>query len=163
MDFIFAMTDDTSSRMYASNFQCLQLSPHDSSISMARASPEALTPKFGAKRHQLHPHALSLITAASRLVPMPLRPFPFPLSIGTDIASIHRVQRIIERGNDNFRRYIRRFLTEGEQRLILRQHGDADFSDPASVRRLSQHLAGRYGMIYLEFSIDCRALIVAIR
>jgi phosphopantetheinyl transferase (holo-ACP synthase) len=86
---------------------------------------------------------------------MPLRPFPFPISIGTDIASINRVQKIIEQGHDNFRRYIRRFLTEREQRLILRQHGDADLSDPMTVRRISQHLAGRCVRDGVEVSTSC--------
>jgi holo-[acyl-carrier protein] synthase len=75
---------------------------------------------------------------------MPLRPFPLPISIGTDLCSINRVRAIISKGDNNFRRYLRRFLTPREQSALLRQYGNADLTDYQTLERLSHILAGRY-------------------
>ena len=77
---------------------------------------------------------------------MPLRPFPFPLSVGTDIISINRVRRILHEGNDNFKRYLRRFLPEQEHRPLLRKYGDADLSEPETMKGFSHFVAGRYAV-----------------
>ncbi|KAK5129940.1 hypothetical protein LTR08_002700 [Meristemomyces frigidus] len=59
---------------------------------------------------------------------MPPRPFPYPLSIGTDIASISRVRQLLM-GNEastpdtRLARYMRRFLTHREQRQFWDRFG----------------------------------------
>ena len=75
---------------------------------------------------------------------MPLRPFPLPISIGTDICSINRVRAILSKGDNNLKRYLRRFLTPREQIEVLRRYGSADLADPKTLGILSHFLAGRY-------------------
>ena len=74
---------------------------------------------------------------------MPLRPFPAQLCIGTDIVAISRIRAILSKGDDNFQRYIRRFLTRPEQSLALRYRDRIDLSDAKDFHRISQYLAGR--------------------
>ena len=89
----------------------------------------------------LHPRPFQQRASMSS---MPLRPFPLPIGIGTDICAINRVRAIIGKGDNNFRRYLRRFLTPREQRSILRHYGNADLTDYQVRERLSHLLAGRY-------------------
>lgn len=75
---------------------------------------------------------------------MPLRPFPLPVNVGIDIVSVNRIRGILLKGHDNFRRYLRRFLTPQERSIVLRQYGDADLTDRRTMGTISHLLAGRH-------------------
>jgi holo-[acyl-carrier protein] synthase len=86
----------------------------------------------------------SFISDVLKAHQMPIRPFPYPLAIGTDIVHVARVRAILQRAEGNperLDRFLQRFLLPPErddfyknrERLIERQ---LDVN--------SKHLAGRY-------------------
>lgn len=65
---------------------------------------------------------------------MPLRPFPSPINIGTDICSIRRIQQLYERAPARFLRklFTPRELSEYNHRIV-----------PRSAKKRVEYIAGR--------------------
>lgn len=84
--------------------------------------------------------------ACAATTPMPPRPFPVPLSIGTDIVHVKRIHSILLRaqGKPETRdRFLRRFLTPGEVHEFQIRFSDASKGKGAQLDLISKHLAGR--------------------
>ncbi|KAF2423777.1 hypothetical protein EJ08DRAFT_700894 [Tothia fuscella] len=85
---------------------------------------------------------------------MPIRPFPSPYRIGTDICHIPRIHNIITKGellpitnsqtalqfNSNFGHFLRRLLTPYERRIFWAQ----SIRSKRDIRQVAEHLAGRW-------------------
>lgn len=81
---------------------------------------------------------------------MPLRPFPFPLRIGTDICRVERIAQIIKaRDGDDpgrpLRRFLSRILTYPERAYFRQRFGNND-AVFRNLQNASTFLAGRYEM-----------------
>ncbi|KAA8622835.1 4-phosphopantetheinyl transferase superfamily protein [Pyrenophora tritici-repentis] len=78
---------------------------------------------------------------------MPLRPFPIPFKVGTDICYVPRIRKFITQPSNGepqrpLRRLLRKLLTEHERRYFWQRFGSgAPFN---SIERVSQFLAGRF-------------------
>ncbi|PZD29667.1 hypothetical protein A1F97_10287, partial [Pyrenophora tritici-repentis] len=76
---------------------------------------------------------------------MPLRPFPIPFKVGTDICYVPRIRKFITQPSNGepqrpLRRLLRKLLTEHERRYFWQRFGSgAPFN---SIERVSQFLAG---------------------
>lgn len=93
----------------------------------------------------LNLHNLELFLLA--IIFMPLRPFPLPSSIGTDIIHVKRIYDILSRSRGkahHSQRFLRRFLTPGEVQEFQKRFGEPASADGAQLRVISKHLAGRY-------------------
>jgi holo-[acyl-carrier protein] synthase len=78
---------------------------------------------------------------------MPLRPFPFPFRVGTDICNVSRLRTIITRRSDNeplrpLRQYLRRVLTDHERQYFWKRFGPEE-AVLGKMDAVSQFLAGR--------------------
>ncbi len=77
---------------------------------------------------------------------MPLRPFPHPISIGTDIVSVDRIRAILTRAaasaghHDGF---LSKFLTPRERDAFRAKYDLSKNSSEDSIGIASRHLAGR--------------------
>ncbi|KAK4544062.1 hypothetical protein LTR36_004560 [Oleoguttula mirabilis] len=80
---------------------------------------------------------------------MPPRPFPYPLSIGTDIAHTVRIQRIVAPVNANdaptrLFRFMRQFLTYREQQEFWARFKGARTALGPQLPHVARYLAGRW-------------------
>ncbi|KAK1909791.1 hypothetical protein P3342_007963 [Pyrenophora teres f. teres] len=77
---------------------------------------------------------------------MPLRPFPIPFKVGTDICYVPRIRKFITQPSHGepqrpVRRLLRKLLTEHERQYFWQRFGRRAPFD--SIERVSQFLAGR--------------------
>ena len=84
---------------------------------------------------------------------MPPRPFPYPLSIGTDIASLQRIRLLLTRNEEEvasdsrLARYLRHFLTHREQVHFWERFPNVKPTTADQLREsddVVRYLAGRY-------------------
>ncbi|CAE7175428.1 hypothetical protein PTNB85_03390 [Pyrenophora teres f. teres] len=76
---------------------------------------------------------------------MPLRPFPIPFKVGTDICYVPRIRKFITQPSHGepqrpVRRLLRKLLTEHERQYFWQRFGRRAPFD--SIERVSQFLAG---------------------
>ncbi|KAK5699677.1 hypothetical protein LTR97_005806 [Elasticomyces elasticus] len=80
---------------------------------------------------------------------MPLRPFPFPMSIGTDIVHAPRIQTLISKGEGkartlNLYRFMNHLLSSREQQLFWNSFGDTRNVYGLKLDTSTKWLAGRW-------------------
>ncbi|KAK5117919.1 hypothetical protein LTR85_008693 [Meristemomyces frigidus] len=80
---------------------------------------------------------------------MPPRPFPYPLSIGTDIAHTVRIRRAVAPTDDHGKplrlfRFMKHFLTYREQQHFWARFSGAENALGPHLDRVTQYLAGRW-------------------
>ncbi|CAG5145107.1 uncharacterized protein ALTATR162_LOCUS1654 [Alternaria atra] len=79
---------------------------------------------------------------------MPLRPFPFPFRVGTDVCNISRLRAVLTRhyGGEPLRplhQYLRRVLTDHERQYFWNRFGPEE-TISKKIDSVSQFLAGRF-------------------
>ncbi|KAK4891215.1 hypothetical protein LTR27_010152 [Elasticomyces elasticus] len=80
---------------------------------------------------------------------MPLRPFPFPMGIGTDIVHAPRIQTLISKGEGkartlNLYRFMNHLLSSREQQLFWNSFGDTRNVYGPKLDTATKWLAGRW-------------------
>lgn len=79
---------------------------------------------------------------------MPIRPFPFPFTVGVDLCQVSRIRKIMNSKNENFLRFLRRLLTAREIKycnaLFPEMHGSAG----PEKDMLMEYLTGRYALAF---------------
>ncbi|KAF2877423.1 hypothetical protein BDV95DRAFT_601821 [Massariosphaeria phaeospora] len=80
---------------------------------------------------------------------MPVRRFPFPLRVGTDICSVNRIRDILlkNQGKENERRPLHQFLTKlltWPERQYFWERFKTDELAFKDIKRTSEYLAGRW-------------------
>jgi len=87
---------------------------------------------------------------------MPLRPFPFPLRVGTDICSIARIRKLLtpkpEATTPALIRFLPKLLTWPERRYFWERFTSVENAQ-RDLDAVSHYLAGRYE--YWSRSIAC--------
>lgn len=84
------------------------------------------------------------ITSSHHHPTMPIRPFPFPLSVGTDIVHIDRIRKVIDDGKNpthNLVHLARRILTRHERVKFWNRYETWNLR--RSTWNIAQFLAGR--------------------
>ncbi|KAG9191863.1 holo-[acyl-carrier protein] synthase [Alternaria panax] len=79
---------------------------------------------------------------------MPLRPFPYPFQVGTDICNVSRLRAVLTRdyGGEPLRplhQYLRRVLTDHERQYFWNRFGPEE-AIAKKMASVSQFLAGRF-------------------
>ena len=83
---------------------------------------------------------------------MPLRPFPLSLNVGTDIASIGRMRKIIDRDRSDPKYLIgllKRILTRRERIQFWNRYATFDLRNDIAAKKVCEFLAGRYVLRYM--------------
>ncbi|KAK5163224.1 uncharacterized protein LTR77_010810 [Saxophila tyrrhenica] len=78
---------------------------------------------------------------------MPIRPFPFELNIGTDVAHVSRIKNLLVKDAaqpKNLVGFLKRVLTRRERVQFWSRYGSFDLQDPKAARAVHQFLAGRF-------------------
>jgi holo-[acyl-carrier protein] synthase len=92
---------------------------------------------------------------------MPLRPFPFPLRVGTDICSIARIRKLLTpkaaASSPPLVRFLPKLLTWPERRYFWERFASVENAQK-ELDAVSHFLAGRYE--HLSCSITRRKLMV---
>ena len=96
---------------------------------------------------QSFPQTLAIRHASTIFSSMPPRPFPYQLSIGTDIVHVRRIRSILAKADGDqphLMRFLRRFLTPREQEDFLKPYWGTKNAATSPLDVASRHLAGRY-------------------